>query len=40
MIIFDTDGEEILRIPGYIKKEDFAVKLDEVLEKSKNNPQQ
>ncbi len=40
MIFFDTDGEEILRIPGYIKKEDFVVKLNEVMEKSKNKPAQ
>jgi thioredoxin-related protein len=35
MIFFDRNGEEILRIPGYVKKEDFMVKLNEVLEKSK-----
>ncbi|MBU3967283.1 MAG: thioredoxin family protein [Euryarchaeota archaeon] len=35
MIFFDRNGEEILRIPGYIKKEDFIVKLDEVLGKIK-----
>lgn len=40
MIFFDTDGEEILRIPGYVKKEDFVVKLNEVMEKSKNKPAQ
>ncbi len=33
MIFFDRDGNEILRIPGYVKKEDFMVKLDEVLGK-------
>ncbi len=32
MIFFEPEGEEILRIPGYIKKEDFIVKLDEVRE--------
>ncbi len=36
MIFFDSDGGEILRIPGYVKKEDFMVKLDEVLGKMKN----
>jgi thioredoxin-related protein len=40
MIFFKPDGEEILRIPGYIKKEDFIVKLYEVLEKSQNKPVQ
>ncbi|MDP3104580.1 MAG: thioredoxin family protein [Candidatus Methanoperedens sp.] len=33
MIFFEGNGEEILRIPGYIKKEDFIVKLDEVMGK-------
>jgi thioredoxin-related protein len=40
MIFFDTDGKEILRIPGYVKKEDFLVKLNEVIEKEKNKPGQ
>ncbi len=35
MIFFEPDGGEILRIPGYVKKEDFLEKLNEVLEKSK-----
>lgn len=35
MIFFDRNGGEILRIPGYVKKEDFITKLDEVLEKTK-----
>ncbi len=37
MIFFDVDGKEIIRIPGYIKKEDFLVKLNEVLNRSDNN---
>lgn len=40
MIFFEGNGEEILRIPGYIKTEDFLVKLNEVLEKSQNKPVQ
>jgi thioredoxin-related protein len=40
MIFFERNGEEILRIPGYIKKEDFLLKLNEVLEKVKKNPVQ
>lgn len=35
MIFFEPDGGEILRIPGYVKKEDFIVKLDEVMRKVK-----
>lgn len=35
MIFFDSNGEEILRIPGYVKKEDFLAKLNEVMEKRK-----
>ncbi len=38
MIFFDSNGEEVLRIPGYVKKEDFMVKLDEVLGKMKSKP--
>lgn len=37
MIFFDSDGGELLRIPGYVKKEDFMVKLDEVLGKMKKS---
>jgi len=38
MIFFEPDGGEILRIPGYVNKEDFLVKLNEVLEKTQNKP--
>ena len=38
MIFFEPDGGEILRIPGYIKKEDFLVKLNEVMDKRQNKP--
>ncbi|PWB56922.1 MAG: hypothetical protein C3F06_00065 [Candidatus Methanoperedenaceae archaeon] len=31
MIFFDTDGKEISRIPGYIPKEEFLVKLNEII---------
>ena len=34
MIFFDKDGQEISRIPGYIPKDEFLVKLNEILEKS------
>ena len=40
MIFFEPDGGEILRIPGYIKKEDFLVKLHEVMDKMQNKPPQ
>lgn len=40
MIFFEGNGEEILRIPGYINKEDFLVKLNEVMEISQNKPVQ
>ncbi len=32
MIFFDKDGQEISRIPGYIPKEEFLVKLNEILQ--------
>ena len=32
MIFFDKDGKEISRIPGYIPKEEFFVKLNELME--------
>ncbi len=32
MIFFDWNGGEILRIPGYVKIEDFLAKLNEALE--------
>lgn len=32
MIFFDKNGSEISRIPGYIPKEEFLVKLNEILE--------
>ncbi len=35
MIFFNKDGEEISRIPGYIQKDEFLVKMNEVLERSK-----
>ena len=38
MIFFEPDGGEILRIPGYMKKEDFMVKLNEVMDKMQNKP--
>ena len=34
MIFFDKDGKEISRIPGYIPKEEFLVKLNEILGKN------
>jgi len=37
IIFFDVDGKEIMRIPGYIKKEDFLVKLNEVLDSPDND---
>lgn len=33
MIFFDKDGKEISRIPGYIPKDEFLVKLNEILER-------
>ena len=33
MIFFDKDGKEISRIPGYIPKDEFLVKLYEILER-------
>ncbi len=35
MIFFNKDGGEISRIPGYIPKDEFLVKMNEVLERSK-----
>jgi len=35
MIFFNTNGEEISRIPGYLPKDEFLVKLNEVLERLK-----
>jgi len=35
MIFFDKDGKEFSRIPGYLPKEEFLVKLNETLEISK-----
>jgi thioredoxin-related protein len=35
MIFFDKDGKEFSRIPGYLPKEEFLVKLNETLERSK-----
>ncbi len=32
MIFFDKDGQEISRVPGYIPKEEFLIKLNEILE--------
>lgn len=32
MIFFEKDGQEISRIPGYIPKEEFLVKLNEILD--------
>ena len=37
IIFFEVDGKEIMRIPGYIKKEDFLVKLNEVLDSPDND---
>lgn len=37
MIFFTKDGEEISRIPGYLPTDEFLIKLNEVLEKSKLN---
>ncbi|MFZ2410776.1 MAG: thioredoxin fold domain-containing protein [Candidatus Methanoperedens sp.] len=37
MIFFTKDGEEISRIPGYLPTDDFLIKLNEVLAKSKVN---
>ncbi len=37
MIFFTKDGEEISRIPGYLPTNEFLIKLNEVLEKSKLN---
>lgn len=37
MIFFTKDGEEISRVPGYIPSDEFLIKLNEVLEKSKHN---
>ena len=36
MIFFTENGEEISRIPGYLPKEEFLVKLNETLERSNN----
>lgn len=33
MIFFEKDGQEISRIPGYIPKEEFLIKLNEILDK-------
>jgi thioredoxin-related protein len=33
MIFFTKDGEEIIRVPGYLPTEDFLLKLNDVLEK-------
>ena len=35
MIFFNKTGEEISRIPGYLPKDEFLVKLNEVLERLK-----
>jgi len=35
MIFFDKDGHEFSRIPGYLPKEEFLVKLNETLELSR-----
>lgn len=37
IIFFEVDGKEIMRIPGYIKKEDFLAKLNEVLDSTDND---
>ncbi|MDD5474835.1 MAG: thioredoxin fold domain-containing protein [Candidatus Methanoperedens sp.] len=37
MIFFNKDGQEISRIPGYIPTNEFLVKLNEVMDKSKLN---
>lgn len=37
MIFFTKDGEEISRVPGYLPTDEFLIKLNEVLEKSKLN---
>lgn len=34
MIFFTKDGEEIIRIPGYLPTDEFLIKLNEVLERS------
>lgn len=34
MIFFTKDGEEIMRVPGYLPKEEFIVKLQEVMEET------
>ena len=36
MIFFTKDGEEMIRIPGYLPTEEFLVKLQEVMEKTIN----
>lgn len=36
MIFFNKDGQEISRIPGYIPKDEFLVKLNEILEQLKD----
>lgn len=36
IIFFDKDGREFSRIPGYLPKDEFLVKLNENLERSKN----
>ncbi len=35
MIFFNKNGEELSRIPGYLPKDEFLVKLNEVLERLK-----
>ncbi len=37
MIFFTKDGEEISRIPGYLPTDEFLIKLNEILAKSKLN---
>ncbi|MDP2844754.1 MAG: thioredoxin fold domain-containing protein [Candidatus Methanoperedens sp.] len=36
MIFFTKDGEEITRIPGYLPKDEFLVKLNDIMERSKD----
>lgn len=36
MIFFDKDGKEISRIPGYIPKDEFMLKLNEILRQLKD----
>ncbi len=37
MILFNKDGQEISRVPGYLPTDEFLIKLNEILEKTKPN---